>query len=100
VLVHLCADIGAATAALAGGLAVWGTSYVFALLHGIPTPPLSLLVKPLTLALALGFSAQALALDPWVGACAALVLYLFSAPILDRVLISARPASAEREGAD
>jgi hypothetical protein len=55
----------------------------------IPNPPLSLVARPLTLALALWFCAQALALDAWVGACAALILYVFSAPFLDRSLVSA-----------
>ena len=89
VLVHSFAGIGAAAAALAGNLAVWGTSYAFALRKKVPTPPLSLVARPLTLALALWFCAQALALDPWVGACAALIIYVFSAPFLDRSLVSA-----------
>ena len=88
-LVHSFAGIGAATAALASNLAVWGTSCAFALRKKVPTSPLSLVAKPLTLALALWFCAQALALDPWVGACAALIIYVFSAPFLDRSLVSA-----------
>ena len=89
VLVHSFGDIGAAVAALAGNLAVWGTSHAFALRKKVPNPPLSLVARPLTLALALWFCAQALALDPWVGACAALIIYVFSAPFLDRALVSA-----------
>jgi hypothetical protein len=58
-------------------------------------PRVSLAAGPLTLALALLFCAQALALDPWVGACAALVIYVFSAPFLDRALLSAAHASAD-----
>jgi hypothetical protein len=88
-LVHSFADIGAAAAALAGNLAVWGTSYAFALRKKVPTSPLLLVARPLALALALWFCAQALALDPWVGACAALIIYVFSAPFLDRSLVSA-----------
>ena len=95
VLVHSFAGIGAAAAALAGNLAVWGTSYALALRKKVPTPPLSLVARPLTLALALGFCAQALALDPWVGACAALIIYVFSAPFLDRALVSAVHAIAD-----
>jgi hypothetical protein len=59
----------------------------------VPVPPLSLVARPLTLALALLFCAQAL--DPWVGPCAALVIYVFSAPFLDRALLSAAHASAD-----
>jgi O-antigen/teichoic acid export membrane protein len=95
VLVHSYADIGAAAAALAGNLAVWGTSYVLALLKKVPTPALSIAARPLTLALALGFCAQALALDPWVGACAALTIYVFSAPLLDSALVSLSHATAD-----
>ena len=91
VLIHSYAGIGAAVAALAGNLAVWGTSYALALLKKIQSPPLSLATRPLILALALGLGAQILALDPWVEACAALIIYVFSAPVLDRSLLSARP---------
>jgi len=66
-----------------------------ALLKKGPTPPLSLAARPLTPALALGFCAQALALDSWVGACAALAIYVFSAPFLDRALVSLAHASAD-----
>jgi hypothetical protein len=100
VLVHSFAGIGAAAAALAGNLAVWGTSYALALLNKVPTPPLSLAARPLTLALALGFCAQALAPEHWVGACAALIVYVFSAPFLDPALVSAAHAivnSTKRE---
>jgi O-antigen/teichoic acid export membrane protein len=95
VLVHSFAGIGAAATALAGNLAVLGTYHALALLKKVPIPPLSLAARPLTLALALLFCAQALALDPWVGACAALVIYVFSAPFLDRALLSAAHASAD-----
>ena len=95
VLVHSFAGIGAAAAGLAGNLAVLGTYHLLALLKKVPVPPLSLAVKPLTLALVLLFCAQALALDPWVGACAALVIYVFSAPFLDRALLSSAHASAD-----
>jgi hypothetical protein len=89
VLVHSFASIGSATAALAGSLAMWGGAYALALRKMVPTPPLSLAVRPLALAFALGFCAQALALGPWVGACAALIIYAFSAPFLDRALMPA-----------
>jgi O-antigen/teichoic acid export membrane protein len=88
VLVHSFASIGSAAAALVGSLAVWGAAYVLALRKKVPTPPLSLAVRPLALASALGFCAQALALGPWVGTCAALIIYAFSAPFLDRALMS------------
>jgi O-antigen/teichoic acid export membrane protein len=95
VLVHSFAGIGAAVAALAGNLAVWGTSYGLALLKKVPTPPLSLVARPLALALALGFCAKALALDPWVGACTSLTIYLFSAPFLDRALVPLAHATGD-----
>jgi len=77
------------SAALASNLAVWDTFCAFAMRKKVPTSPLSFVARPLTLALALRFCAQALALDPWVGACAALIIYVFSAPFLDRSLVSA-----------
>jgi O-antigen/teichoic acid export membrane protein len=94
-LVHSNDGIGAAAAALAGSLAVWSTSYALAWLKKVPTPPLSLAARPLTLALALWFCAQTLALDPWVATCAALIVYVFSAPLLDRALVSLARASAD-----
>jgi O-antigen/teichoic acid export membrane protein len=95
VLVRSFDGIGAAAAALAGNLVVWGTSYALALLKKVPTPPLSLAAKPLTLALALWFCVQALTLDPWIGACTALIIYVFSAFFLDRALVSAAHAIAD-----
>jgi O-antigen/teichoic acid export membrane protein len=95
VLVHFFADIGAAAAAIAGNLAVWGTSYALASLNSVPTPPLSLAARPLTLALALEFCAKGFALDPWLGASAALIIYVFSAPFLDPALVSTAHATAD-----
>jgi hypothetical protein len=49
----------------------------------------------LALALALGFCAETLALDPWVGACAALTIYVLSAPFLDRALVPLAHATTD-----
>lgn len=87
VLAHLMGAMGFAIGSIAGVMAVWITSHVFAALHGAQPPPFSLALKPTLLAGAIVAAHLLLAKGALWAAPAGLVAFAVLAPLIDPKLI-------------
>jgi hypothetical protein len=87
-LVLMLAEVGAALAAVAGNMAIWGVSHRLASRLPTPPPSFSFVVRPLLLALVLGAGVALSGLPQSLGALSGFVLYVILAPLVDRVLVA------------